>query len=99
MVAPAVIALPATLTLAEARATLAQLGPQLQAAADPVLDASALRHLDSSALALLLECSRQASAAGRRLGVHGAPPKLVQLAQLYGVAELLGLAGPVAPAA
>ncbi len=98
MGSPTAIRLPATLTLGEARATLAQLAPQLQATADPVLDASDLHTLDSSALALLLECSRQAAAAGRRLRVVGAPPKLVQLARLYGVDPLLGLA-PAADAA
>lgn len=85
------IALPATLTLAEARATLAQLSPQLQAAEQPLLDASALVALDSSALAVLLDCSRQAAARGRTLRVSNAPPKLVQLARLYGVDGLLAL--------
>ncbi len=85
------IALPASLTLADARATLARLGPLLAAADAPVLDASALQQLDSSAVALLLECRRQAAARGRTLRVTGAPPKLAQLAQLYGVGELLGL--------
>lgn len=91
MAEPALIALPASLTLADARATLARLGPLLAAADAPVLDASALQQLDSSAVALLLECRRQAAARGRTLRVTGAPPKLAQLAQLYGVAELLAL--------
>ena len=42
-------------------------------------------------LALLLACQREAQARGKQLRVTGAPPKLSQLAQLYGVAELLGL--------
>ncbi|MDT7837557.1 STAS domain-containing protein [Aquabacterium sp. OR-4] len=87
----ALISLPATLTLADARATLQRLAPQLAAADAPVLDASALQVLDSAAVALLLECRRQAAARGRTLRVTGAPPKLAQLAQLYGVAELLAL--------
>ena len=57
------------------------------------VDASALREFDSSALALLLQARRQAAAAGRAFELHGAPPGLVQLAQLYGVAGLLGLHG------
>jgi phospholipid transport system transporter-binding protein len=42
-------------------------------------------------LALLLACQRQAAGQGRRLQLTGAPPKLKQLAQLYGVDALLGL--------
>lgn len=85
------IAMPQRLTMSEARATLAQLQPVLQAADDPVIDASPLRELDSAAVALLLECRRQVDARGLQLHVTGAPPKLSQLAQLYGVDELLGL--------
>ena len=85
------IALPERVTMTEARATLAQLQPLLQAADAPVIDASSLHELDSAAVALLLECQRQAVARGLPLRVTGAPPKLSQLAKLYGVAELLGL--------
>ena len=56
------------------------------------VDASALQAFDTSAIALLLHGRRLAQAAGRDFDVRGAPPKLAQLAQLYGVAELLGLA-------
>lgn len=87
----AVIALPASLTMADARATLERLAPQLDSADSPVIDASALQQLDSAAVSVLLECRRQAAARGRTLRVTGAPPKLAQLAQLYGVAELLAL--------
>ena len=85
------IALPARLTLAEVSAELARLLPLLQAADEPVLDASALRELDTATLALLLACQRQAQAAGRALRVTGAPEKLGQLARLYQVETLLGL--------
>jgi phospholipid transport system transporter-binding protein len=91
------IVLPARLTMAEGRATLAQLEPALRAAARPVIDAGSLKELDSAAVALLLECRRQAAAAGRALTVTHAPPKLAQLAQLYGVAGLLGLDGAAPP--
>jgi phospholipid transport system transporter-binding protein len=77
--------------MTEARATLAQLQPLLRAADEPVVDASPLHELDSAAVAVLLACQREAQARGKRLQVSGAPPKLSQLAQLYGVAELLGL--------
>jgi phospholipid transport system transporter-binding protein len=85
------IALPARITMNDARATLAQLQPLLQAADAPVIDASALADLDTAAIALLLDCRRQAQAAGKALQVVGAPAKLAQLAALYGVADLLAL--------
>jgi len=56
-----------------------------------VVDASPLQDFDSAALAVLLQLRRQADAAGRGFELQGAPPKLVQLAQLYGVAGLLGM--------
>ncbi|MBN8491274.1 MAG: STAS domain-containing protein [Burkholderiales bacterium] len=56
-----------------------------------VVDASPLVDFDSAALAVLLQLRRQADAAGRGFALQGAAPKLVQLAQLYGVAALLGL--------
>ena len=58
------------------------------------VDASELAQFDSSALAVLLECRRQALAAGQSFSVTGAPRLLVQLANLYGVAELIS--GPSA---
>lgn len=85
------IALPARITMNDARATLALLQPLLQAADAPVVDASALADLDTAAIALLLDCRRQAQARGRQLQVVDAPAKLGQLARLYGVEELLGI--------
>jgi phospholipid transport system transporter-binding protein len=86
------IALPARLTMSEVGAELARLQPLLAADSAPVLDASALQVLDTAAIALLLACQRQVKAAGRTLKVVGAPPKLGQLARLYGVEGLAGLA-------
>jgi phospholipid transport system transporter-binding protein len=60
-----------------------------------VADASGLQQFDSSALAVLLECRRQALAAGKAFSVRGAPQRLRQLASLYGVEALI----PAAPAA
>jgi len=60
-----------------------------------VADASGLQQFDSSALAVLLECRRQALAAGKAFSVLGAPERLLQLASLYGVQSLI----PAAPAA
>jgi phospholipid transport system transporter-binding protein len=85
------IALPARITMNDARATLAQLQPQLLAADSPVIDAAALVDLDTAAIAVLLDCRRQAQSRGKQLQVVGAPAKLGRLARLYGVADLLGL--------
>ncbi|MET0544631.1 MAG: STAS domain-containing protein [Variovorax sp.] len=63
------------------------------AGSSTVVDASALTQFDSSAIAVLLECRREASAAGRGFAVKGLPPRLRELAALYGVAGLL----PAAP--
>lgn len=54
-----------------------------------VVDASTLQEFDSSALAVLLECRREALAAGKAFSVQGIPARLRQLASLYGVAELI----------
>jgi phospholipid transport system transporter-binding protein len=86
----ALIALPAVLTLAEASATLSGLLDAIAADGAPVLDATVLRTLDSSAIAVLLQCRRAALAQGKTLTIVGSPPKLEQLAQLYGVEELVG---------
>jgi phospholipid transport system transporter-binding protein len=62
------------------------------AAADnePVIaDASAMTQFDSSSLAVLLECRREALAMGRIFWVQGLPPRLRQLAGLYGIASLI----------
>ncbi|HQS32864.1 MAG: anti-anti-sigma factor [Polaromonas sp. 35-63-240] len=88
------IVLPASLTHASA----ADLVPSLKQAVrsqptDVVADASALTEFDSSALAALLECRREAVAAGKTFSVQGAPPRLRQLAGLYGVAELIPATG------
>lgn len=86
--------LPATATLDET-AALARALPAEIAAGSGLLtvDASALTTFDSSAIALLLQARRLAQAAGRGFAVHGAPPKLAELATLYGVVELLSLDG------
>ncbi|MDR2991860.1 MAG: STAS domain-containing protein [Burkholderiaceae bacterium] len=54
-----------------------------------VVDAAPLMHFDSSALAVLVECRREALQTGRRFTVRGMPARLAELARLYGVAELL----------
>ena len=56
-------------------------------------DAASLTRFDSSALAVLLDCRREALALGKTFSVKALPPRLRVLAGLYGVAELL----PAAP--
>jgi phospholipid transport system transporter-binding protein len=87
--------LPATATLHEAAALAATL-PAAVAAGTGVLhiDAQELKAVDSSTLALLLQARRLAQAAGRTVVVDGAPPKLQQLARLYGLEELVPFSGP-----
>lgn len=90
--------LPERLTIGEARAALAMLEPTLGQGGNadrPVqVDASALASFDTAAIAVLLELRRQAQAMGRTITVHGAPAAMVELAGLYGVAELLGFQAP-----
>ena len=84
------LTLPAVLTHA-ASAAFARGLPQAVRSqpAEVVADASALQQFDSSALAVLLECRRQAMAAGKAFAVHGAPARLRELASLYGVQSLI----------
>ena len=88
-------ALPASLTIADLGvpgAELRTVDELLGSGTDAVsVDASTLANFDSSAIALLLEARRHARALGRDFVVHGAPAAMVDLAGLYGVAELLGL--------
>lgn len=97
---PAMTALPGSITMQEAAPALAALRQAFAAEASPVwrIDASALRHLDSAAIAVLLECRRMAAAAGREMVLSGATSRLVDLATLYGVEGLIG-AAPAAGAA
>ena len=89
------LVLPPKLTHDEAPACLYMLQQGLAGKTDTstVIDASALAQFDSSALAVLLECRRESSALGRGFAVKGLPPRLRELASLYGVAGLL----PAAP--
>lgn len=89
-------ALPAAVTLSQARALEAQLDVAL-AEADAqglCLDAAALSEFDTSAIALLLHARRAAAARALPLQLRGAPPKLRELARLYGVLALLPAASP-----
>ncbi len=82
------VALPAKLNIGEASSALPELAAQLgQSSGALVVDASALKEFDSSAIATLLELRRRAP--GRAFSVSGAPSAMVELATMYGVAELL----------
>ena len=87
----AVLKLPAVLVHAQASACRTQMVQAMAATQDRVvlLDASDLQQFDSSALAVLLACRREALALGRRLQVQGLSDRLRELATLYGVLELL----------
>lgn len=85
--------LPAVLTHDQANACVNNLQLALQAWPDDgqpvVADAGGLTRFDSSALAVLLACRRQAQAMGRGFYVQDMPPRLRQLAGLYGIASLI----------
>ena len=85
------LVLPEELTHAKAPACSRMLAQALRSQAGPqaVADASALRRFDSSALAVLLECRREALAQGKSFAVSQLHPRLRDLAGLYGVSELL----------
>lgn len=85
------LVLPAELTHDQATACCRMLAQAMRSdpSREAVADASALRHFDSSALAVLLECRREALALGKSFSVSQLPPRLRELAGLYGVAQLL----------
>ena len=87
--------LPAELTHVQANASLLMLLQALRAQTGSavIADAQALQQFDSAALAVLLECRREALTSGKTFSVRALPPRLRDLATLYGVAEFL----PAAP--
>jgi phospholipid transport system transporter-binding protein len=86
-------ALPASLTLKDAQAVLESLRQSFAADVGDVwrIDAAPVTQLDTSALAVLLECSRMAVAGKRSLEIVNPPARMSDLAHLYGVDELLGV--------
>ena len=57
-----------------------------------VVDLKGVTEVDSAALSLLLEWRRAAARENRRIEFANVPPNLTSLAQLYGVADLIGTA-------
>jgi phospholipid transport system transporter-binding protein len=54
-----------------------------------IVDFAAVSEVDSSAVALLLQWLRDASAGGRSLAFANLPPIMHNLARLYGVSDLI----------
>lgn len=82
--------LPAVVTQHEARDVLRVFRESVArlSAGELVVDGAELQRFDSAALALILECRRMAHAKGWRFSVRRLPERLMELARLYGVAEL-----------
>lgn len=66
-------------------------GEQLLAAGVTVFDLSGLGQVDSAALSLFLNWRRSALTRGQAIGFRNTPASLLNLAKLYGVAELVNL--------
>jgi phospholipid transport system transporter-binding protein len=86
-----VIVLPVDLTHDHASACARMLAQAVRAETGAVVvaDASPLQKFDSSALAVLLECRREALLQRKSFAVKALPTRLRDLADLYGVASLL----------
>ena len=88
--------LPVLLTHAQASDAAQALVAAVQAQPRLAIDASALQHFDSSALAVLLVGMREATRLGGQLQVQGLPARARILAQVYGLSDVLQL--PTVPA-
>jgi len=85
-----VLVLPSELTHKQATACLRMLVQGLPSQTGAVVvDAASLQRFDSSALAVLLEFRRISATRGKGFDIRGLSPRLIDLARLYGVAELL----------
>ena len=85
------LTLPSDLRHGNAASSLAKLQVQIRNSADAEVEIQAgqLTDFDSSALAVLLGCRREAESLSKTLKFKQFPPKLRELALLYGVSELL----------
>lgn len=85
------LVLPKEVTHSQARACLSMLVQGLRSQSGPqvVVDATALSRFDSAALAVLLEFRRETLALGKQFLIRGLPTRLADLANLYGIIELL----------
>jgi phospholipid transport system transporter-binding protein len=80
--------LPSTLT--QQNAVAVELDGLCDLAQLQTVDCTALSDFDSSALAVLIAWQKKLRQGQRELTLISPPPKLCVLAQVYGVAELLG---------
>jgi len=87
----ALLILPPDLRHSNAEACLAKLQAQIRNCSDTEVEIQAgqLTDFDSAALAVLLACRREAESLSKTLKFKQFPAKLRELAQLYGVSELL----------
>jgi phospholipid transport system transporter-binding protein len=87
----ALLVLPADLRHSNAAACLAQLQSQIRSSSQSEVEIQAgqLTDFDSAALAVLLGCRREAESLSKTLLFKQFPEKLLELAKLYGVSELL----------
>lgn len=85
------LVLPSELTHRQASACLRMLVQGLPSQTGPAVqvDAASLQCFDSSALAVLLEFRRASVSLGKGFEIRGLSPRLVDLAGLYGVTDLL----------
>jgi phospholipid transport system transporter-binding protein len=87
----ALLVLPSDLRHSNAAACLAQLQSQIRSSpqSEVEIQAGQLTDFDSAALAVLLGCRREAESLSKTLLFKQFPEKLLELAKLYGVSELL----------
>jgi phospholipid transport system transporter-binding protein len=85
------LVLPSELTHKQATACLRMLVQGLPSQTGPavVVDAASLQRFDSSALSVLLEFRRASLNRGKGFEIRNLSSRLVDLARLYGVSELL----------
>lgn len=79
-------------TLDTATAVLARGREALAAAGHVVFDLGQVGGLDSAALSVVFAWVREAGAAGKQVSLINAPQELLNLANVYGVSEMLPLA-------
>ena len=70
--------------------SLLEAGERTITGGDVTIDLAGVTDVDSTAVSLLLEWRRQATAAGRSIRYVNVPANLKSLAELYGVTQLLG---------
>ena len=85
------LVLPVDLTRVQASDCLQMLvqGLRAESGSTVVVDAAALARFDSAALAVLLEFRRASLALGKSVLIRALPQPLRDLADLYGITELL----------